>query len=76
MMNFYIFNKWKMEYHSEKELPAMTLKSVVGRRKKERGFLKKAALFCTLAGESSVLFAVGQAIGRVGMLDDVARQGE
>jgi hypothetical protein len=30
MMNFYIFNEWKMEYHSEKESRRKTLKNAGG----------------------------------------------
>ena len=37
--------------------------------------MRKPCSFATLR-ESSALFAVGQTVGRVGMLDDVARQGE
>ena len=43
--------------------------------KKERGFYQKPRSFALFWGISAV-FPAGQAVGRVGMLDDVARQGE
>ena len=43
--------------------------------KKERGFYQKPRSFVLFWGISAV-FPAGQAVGRVGMLDDVARQGE
>ena len=43
--------------------------------KKERGFYQKPRSFALFGGISAV-FPAGQAVGRVGMLDDVARQGE
>ena len=43
--------------------------------KKARGFYQKPRAFALFWGISAV-FPAGQAVGRVGMLDDVARQGE
>ena len=43
--------------------------------KKERDFYQKPRSFALFWGISAV-FPAGRAVGRVGMLDDVARQGE